>query len=288
MTAGESTEKRIFISVDIEGVAGIATLDQILRGGFGYPRAQKLMTEEANAAIRGAFTGGADRVVVTDSHGTMDNLLPDVIDRRALLVTGAPRPACMVEGIAAGDAMAIFVGYHGPAGAAGVLAHSFSSNFTALRVNGEAMTEAEVNGLYAAALGVPVGVVTGDGEICRIAERAFPGVRTVEVKQAVAYASARSLHPEIARERIEAVVAEAVASQPPAPVAVPEHLLLEVDFNTPLAADFAATVPGSERSSARTLRREVESARDLVSLIMAWYYLAGLAAQQWAALAHRR
>ena len=65
---------RVFISVDMEGVAGVATLDQILRGGSGYPRAQELMTAEANAAIRGAFTGGADEVVVNDSHGTMDNL----------------------------------------------------------------------------------------------------------------------------------------------------------------------------------------------------------------------
>ena len=65
---------RVFISVDMEGVAGVATLDQIIRGGTGYPRAQELMTAETNAAIRGAFAGGADEVVVNDSHGTMDNL----------------------------------------------------------------------------------------------------------------------------------------------------------------------------------------------------------------------
>ena len=61
---------RVFISVDMEGVAGVATLDQIVRGGSGYPRAQELMTAEANAAIRGAYAGGADEVVVNDSHGT--------------------------------------------------------------------------------------------------------------------------------------------------------------------------------------------------------------------------
>ncbi|MGO4756579.1 M55 family metallopeptidase, partial [Streptomyces sp. 2MCAF27] len=35
---------KAYISVDMEGIAGIATLDQIARGGFGYPRAQELMT----------------------------------------------------------------------------------------------------------------------------------------------------------------------------------------------------------------------------------------------------
>lgn len=153
---------RVFISVDMEGVAGVATLDQIVRGGHGYARAQEMMTQEANAAIRGAFAGGADEVVVNDSHGTMDNLLHDRLDPRARLVFGAPRASCMVQGITREDTVAVFVGYHAAAGAHGVLAHTFSSGFTQLRVNGQPMSEAEVNGLFAGSLGVPVGVLTGD------------------------------------------------------------------------------------------------------------------------------
>jgi len=34
----------VFISVDMEGVAGVATYDQVIRGGTGYGRAQELMT----------------------------------------------------------------------------------------------------------------------------------------------------------------------------------------------------------------------------------------------------
>ena len=61
---------RVYISIDMEGVAGVATLDQVARGGHGYPRAQQLMTNEANAAIAGAFEGGATEVLINDSHGT--------------------------------------------------------------------------------------------------------------------------------------------------------------------------------------------------------------------------
>src|SRR3954466_5334473 len=111
----------------MEGVAGVATNDQIIRGGTGYPRAQELMTEEANAAIRGAFDGGATEVVVNDSHGTMDNLLHDRVDPRARLIFGAPRASCMVQGISREDRLAVFIGYHAAAGAHGVLAHTFSS-----------------------------------------------------------------------------------------------------------------------------------------------------------------
>jgi len=198
---------RVFISVDMEGVAGVATFDQVIRGGTGYPRAQELMTAEANAAIRGAFAGGATDVLVNDSHGTMDNLLHDRLDPRARLVFGAPRPSCMVQGITRDDDVAVFVGYHAAAGADGVLAHTFSSNFTELRVNGAAMTEAEVNALYAASLGVPVGVVTGDDEICAVARKAFPGVSAVEVKTAHGFSATDSLQPAVSCELIERSVA---------------------------------------------------------------------------------
>lgn len=280
---------RVFISVDMEGVAGVATFDQIIRGGSGYPRAQALMTAEANAAVRGAFAAGATEVLVNDSHGTMDNLLHDQLDARARVLFGAPRPSCMVQGLTRDDDVALFVGYHAAAGADGVLAHTYSSNFTELRVNGAPMTEAEVNGLLAASLGVPVAVVTGDDQICQVARKAFPGVTAVEVKKATGYSAADSLAPATACELIERSVTEALTSagemraQP-----LPGELAVEVDFASPLGADFAAAVPRTERLSARTLRGTVDDTDDLMRLIMAWYYLASLAAQQHASLAYRR
>ena len=280
---------RVFISVDMEGVAGVATFDQIIRGGTGYPRAQELMTAEANAAIRGAFAAGADEVLVNDSHGTMDNLLHDRIDPRARILFGAPRPSCMVQGISAADSLAVFVGYHAAAGSPGVLAHTFSSNFTELRVNGQPMTEAEVNGLYAASLGVPVGVVTGDDEICDVARKAFAGVTAVEVKKAAGYSATDSLAPEAARDAIEAAVTAAVSkagSLHPQPA--PDQLTLEVDFANPLLADYAASVPGTLRVSALTMLGEVPNVDELMRLVMAWYYLAALASQQLGGLIHRR
>ena len=280
---------RVFISVDMEGVAGVATFDQIIRGGTGYPRAQELMTAEANAAIRGAFAAGADEVLVNDSHGTMDNLLHDRIDPRARLLFGAPRPSCMVQGISAADSLAVFVGYHAAAGSPGVLAHTFSSNFTELRVNGQPMTEAEVNGLYAASLGVPVGVVTGDDEICDVARKAFPGVTAVEVKKAVGYSATDSLAPEAARDAIEAAVTAAVADAGSLRAqSAPDRLTLEVDFANPLMADYAASVPGTVRVSALTMLGEVPNVDELMRLVMAWYYLAALASQQLGGLIHRR
>src|SRR3954464_6836675 len=280
---------RVFISVDMEGVAGIATLDQIIRGGTGYPRAQELMTAEANAAIRGAFEGGASEVLVNDSHGTMDNLVHEQLDPRARLVFGAPRPACMVQGITRDDDIAVFVGYHAMAGAAGVLSHTFSSNFTELRVNGQPMSEAEVNALYAASYDVPVGVVTGDDQICGVAGKVFPGVTTAEVKRANGWSATDSLQPQAARELIERSVATAVAGASELQVQpLPDNYTLEVDFASVLGADTAASTPRTTRVCPRTLRYDAEDPDELIHAVMSWYYLAALAAQQTSAVTFRR
>ena len=80
----------VFISVDMEGIAGITTLRQTFRGTDDYAWAREIMTEEANAAVAGAFDAAARSVVVTDSHGDMGNLLPHKLDPRADLVQGTP------------------------------------------------------------------------------------------------------------------------------------------------------------------------------------------------------
>jgi len=59
---------KAYISADIEGIGCIVRSEQSSPGGREYAWARKMMTEEVNAAIRGAFDGGASEVVVSDSH----------------------------------------------------------------------------------------------------------------------------------------------------------------------------------------------------------------------------
>src|SRR5207249_10034403 len=94
--AGRSTSEGrlamdVFVSIDMEGVAGIAHIRQVMRGTDDYPAARELMTREANAASTGAFDGGATRVVVNDWHGDMTNVLPEALDPRAELTIGSPK-----------------------------------------------------------------------------------------------------------------------------------------------------------------------------------------------------
>ena len=107
---------RAYISVDMEGIAGVSHAAPTQRGDSGYAAAVRLMDGEANAAIAGAFDGGATEVVVNDSHGSMFNLTPEAIDPRARLVQGR-KPMSMVESADIGRYdVALFVGLPRPRG----------------------------------------------------------------------------------------------------------------------------------------------------------------------------
>jgi D-amino peptidase len=195
----------------------------------------------------------------------------------------------MVQGITRDHDVALFVGYHAAASEIGVLAHTFSSNFTELRLNGQPVSEAEVNALLAGHLGVPVGLVTGDDHICDVAEKAFPGVRTVAVKLAHGFAASESTHPTVACDEIEQAAAEAVFHAANLqPLAVPGELVVEADIASQLGADYASNVPRSERVNAHTVRSHAADAPELMAVITSWYYLVALAAQQFSQIANRR
>ena len=128
---------KIFLSMDIEGVAGVGEGLQGRRGNPEYETARRLMTQEANAAIRGAFAGGASEVLVADSHGPMRNLIAEDLDPRARLIQGKPRPLSMIEGVSGDHAGVLMIGYHAAAGNRGTLSHTISGlAFAGIELNG--------------------------------------------------------------------------------------------------------------------------------------------------------
>jgi D-amino peptidase len=277
----------VFVSIDMEGIAGIATLQQVWRGSDDFPASRKLMTLEANAAVEGAFQGGATSVVVNDSHGDMYNLLPEEMDARAELLTGTPKPWSMMQGFGSDFDVALFIGYHAAAGTeAAVLDHTYSGRLLyEVRLNGDAVGEAELNAALAGTYGVPVGLVTGDDKACAQANKSLRGIRTVSVKEAYGRGVARSMHPSAAREAIRKASAEAVRAagggelkpyRPDPPFA------LEADLANTSAADLCAIAPGCMRSGGRTVHFESEDFRDIFRCLLTWTYLGASEAPRYA------
>ena len=268
----------VYISVDMEGVAGVVHVDQTRRTGHDYDRARGWMTAETNAAIAGAFDAGATSVLVNDSHGDMRNLELDELDPRAELISGSLKPLSMVQGVTRDAACALFVGYHaGAASRAGILDHTYYGLVVArLRVGGRDWNETALNAAVCGELGVPVTLVTGDSTACAQAREHLGDVVTVSVKDEISRNAARSLLPAVACERIRAGAAEAVRrAKGIAPFRPPAPFDIEVDFVNAGCADVAELVPGTVRTAGATCAYRAPDAGTLIQVIRAWTILAG-------------
>ena len=229
---------RVFISVDMEGITGVCHRDHLLAGGQDYERARRWLTGDVNAAIEGAFAGGATDVVVADGHATMRNVILDELDERARYVTGPAqarnRPLGQVSGIDRGQYQAaMLVGHHSRAGTpGGLLSHTWVGSLVhEIRLNsrpaGEALLNAAIFGHY----GVPVVLATGADEFCREV-RADLGkdLEVVEVKQTLGPSAVLTLTPKRAQELIRAAAERAVKSKR-APLAVDLPVTLELEYH---------------------------------------------------------
>ncbi len=246
---------RVFISCDLEGITGVVHTDQTHNDGRGYPRAQELMTAEVNAAVAGAFDGGATEVVVNDSHGSMRNILIERLDPRASLISGSGKPLSMMQGIDGSFAAALFIGYHARAGTAGVISHTYSGVVQRLVINGREVGETGMNAGIAGYFGVPVTMVSGDSELVSEARALLgPQLQAVEVKKPQGRYAAWNLPLAEAHARIRAAAKLAVeqAGRVP-PYRVPSPVTFAVTFTHAGMADLAAAIPSAERPSPVTV-----------------------------------
>ncbi len=212
--AGQSADGlKVFISVDMEGISGVVNPEETSRSGQDYGYFRTIMTNEVNAAIEGALAAGAIDIVVRDSHGSARNILPELLNRNArLLRDWSGSHMVMMEGIDETFDAAIFIGYHAKAGTVdAIIDHTSSGNVTNVEINGVSMPEAGYNALMAGYYDVPVVFVAGDQAVCDQVQERFGEVETVAVKEGIGAASL-GLHPEVAREMIQAGVERALGN----------------------------------------------------------------------------
>jgi D-amino peptidase len=254
---------RVYISVDMEGIAGVNHPDPTDPTDRRYPVSVDLMVGETNAAIEGALTAGATDILVNDSHWNMYNLLPADLHPAARVLQGQ-KAWSMVAGAHPGADgspsfdVALFVGYHTRAGhRSGTIAHTYSGMPVETRLDGRPTGEYGLNALVLGAWGIPVGMVAGDDGLAEEVEPWLPWAERVVVKVADGTNSAISPHPETARERVRVGAEEAIRRAifgSMRPLEVDRPVVIEVDYARGVVADHAAIVPGAERVGDRTVR----------------------------------
>lgn len=266
---------RVFISVDMEGICGIAHSEMTSASGGGeYERGRKLMAQDVNAAIEGAREAGAAEFLVNDSHGSMRNVRIEDLDPEARLLSHNSKPLGMMQGIGEEFDAVFFIGYHSMEGEPGVMAHTGSGGvIREIRVDGRPMSEGGMNARVAGAFGVPVALATGDEDFVReIRTLVDSDLETVAVKRAVRLQTAELLHPEACRRLIREGARRAIErlssfqpTRPGSPTTV------EITYKNPDLAEIADIVPTVERTSRYSVRFQSGDYLDAYQLIRVLY-----------------
>jgi D-amino peptidase len=254
---GQPGRLKVLISVDMEGVAGVVTGEQLGPTGFEYGRFREFMTSEALAAVQAARAAGATEIVVADAHGNGQNLLIERFPADVRLIRSWPRKLGMVAGVDDNVDAVIFIGYHaGTSNTTGVRAHTFSSaNLTRVAVNGTNGTEGSWNAAIAGHFNVPVLMMSGDDAAIAEVRKAIGSVDAVETKRSLGFHSALTITPEQSTREIGRVVAAALAKRSAAkPYRVTGPVTVDVSFKNYMPAEVLAYLPMFERTDSHSIR----------------------------------
>ena len=254
--ARQPKKLKVYISADMEGIGGVSTW-KVQAGSKGreFEKFARLMTQEVNAAIAGAFDAGATDVLVSDSHGDAQNIDIELLDKRARLVHAWPRPLGMMQGIDETIEAVIFVGYHASEDSpAAILSHTMLGDGFKIKLNGKEVPEAGLNAAIAGDFGVPVVFLSGDQTVGEEVKRLLGPIETVAVKQAIGFHAATMLHPEEAQRLIREGVKRGIDRRASlVPYKVDHPVEFELTFTTTVNAELAAYLPGVKRLSGNTV-----------------------------------
>ena len=248
---------KVYISVDMEGIAGVASGEQLGPTGFEYQRFREFMTKEALAAVEAAREAGARDIVVSDSHGNGQNLLIEQFPSDVTISRSFQRPLSMMQGIDSTFDAVLFIGYHSSTtNPSGVRAHTISSaNLAAVELNGTAMSEAGINAAIAGRFGVPVVMISGDDAAVDEARQLLGNLEGAVVKRAIGFHSAATMTPDasraLIRERVKAALGRLRDFRP---YAMRTPVRVDITFKNYRPAEVLAFLPIVQRTHAHGVR----------------------------------
>ena len=248
----EAQPLKVYISADMEGVGGVVTPYQVDRKQDEWSRFRKFMTQEVLAAIEGAREAGASQFVVSDSHGSMENLLIEDLPEGTRLVRARPRPLGMMEGLDASFGAVVFIGYHAAADTeSALMAHTYrgAMGIRDLRVNGVSVPEGGWNAAIAGHFGVPIAAISGDQAVCQQVSELVGRIETAVVKQAGGIYTATVMPPVESQRLIRETVKAGIARLPSLkPYVVKTPVNVEIEMGTTADAEIWSWMPGFVRA----------------------------------------
>ena len=258
--------KKLFISADLEGTAGVTHWDETEHGKLLYPHFARQMTREVAAACEAAIAAGYDDVLVKDAHDSGRNIDPSQLPEQARIFRAWSRhPYSMMFGLDDSFEGVVFTGYHSAAGTnVSPLAHTMNRQNNWVKINGQIAAELMINSLTAAYVGVPVFCVCGDRGLCEWIQSVNPNIETVAVSEGTGNGSL-SIHPDLAVKRIRTAVEKAVQKDAKdCMFPLPEHFHVEINFREHYRAYDGGFYPGAVQVDEKTVAYDSDDWLDVL------------------------
>ena len=250
--------KKIFISVDIEGMEGVVSNIQCSRGQSDFNIARKRLAGDVNAAVEACLDMGVEEIVVCDAHADAENIIIEDLHPEAKLISGMIRSSLQMESFDASfDGLIVFGHSGGGMTYGGVIDHTWNGGkIYNIRMNGELMnTEAILNAAVAGHYDVPLLAVIGYQAVGEEVTSRIENVEAIVVKKGLARFSAESIHPSKARDLIYEGVKRAIEKADTiTPLKLDQPITMEIDYIKSNTAETAALIPGVERITPRTVK----------------------------------
>jgi len=260
---------KVYISVDIEGVAGITHWDEAQKNHADYGEFREQMTREAVAAIEGAEAAGATEIWVKDAHASGRNLITSMLPANIRLIRSwAGHPLCMVQELDESFDAVMMVGYHAAAGSeANALAHTLSLKPHLIRINGRTASEFYIHALAGSLLGVPTVFVTGDEALMGEVAGTNKAIGRCAVKRGIGQSTA-SLTPKAAVTAIRSGAETSLKGKlDDALIPLPKEFTLEITYANPVTAYRMQWYPGASHSGDRTIRFATTDYFDILRML---------------------
>jgi D-amino peptidase len=260
---------KVYISVDIEGVAGITHWDEAMKTHRDYPEFREQMTHEAIAAIEGAEAAGAREIWVKDAHDSGRNLITAMLPANIRLIRSwAGHPLCMVQELDQSFDAVMMIGYHSPAGSeANSLAHTLSLKSHLIRLNRRVTSEFYIHALAGSMLGVPTVFVAGDEGLMEEVKSTNAHIGICAVKRGIGQSTV-TMTPKAAiaaiREGAEAALRRDLSESL---IPLPESFVLEITYADPVTAYRMSWYPGAGHTGDRTIRYETANYLDILRIL---------------------